>query len=167
MPTPPAGDIACAQSPMQSRPSRAQRRSRLICTVSSRIFDQSSSSAILSCRNGPSSTMSPCNAGRPRSLISSKPRSGAAGLPRLRLRCGYPRCNDQPSDALWNDETGLQVIAAINQEQQLPVPGKSKRLSRIAGAFRQAHQRTSIGAPKSRRSNSPRVRDRMPAIGCR
>ncbi len=37
IPTPPAGDIACAASPMHSRPGRCHRRSRLICTVSNLI----------------------------------------------------------------------------------------------------------------------------------
>jgi hypothetical protein len=38
MPTSPAGDMACAQSPMQSKPSRDQQRRRLIWTVSILIF---------------------------------------------------------------------------------------------------------------------------------
>jgi len=33
-PVPPIGDIACALSPMHSRPGRCHRRSRLVCTDS-------------------------------------------------------------------------------------------------------------------------------------
>ncbi len=55
IPTPPAGDMACAESPMQRSPSRHHWRRRLIWTVSSLIFGQSSSSATRSRRNGASS----------------------------------------------------------------------------------------------------------------
>src|SRR5207249_9885538 len=41
--------------------------------------------------------------------------------------------------ALWNHETGLKIIVAINQNQQLPVPKKTEQLLRIAVAFRNVH----------------------------
>ena len=50
------GDMACAESPMQSNPSRHQLRRRLIWTVSNLIFSQSSSSAMRSSQPPQSTT---------------------------------------------------------------------------------------------------------------
>jgi hypothetical protein len=52
------------------------------------------------------------------------------------LQCRQAALSDFLEAALWNDKAGLEVIAAIDQDQQLPVPEKAKRLRRIACAFR-------------------------------
>src|SRR5439155_22724107 len=41
--------------------------------------------------------------------------------------------------ALWNHETRLKIIIAINKNQELPVPEETQHLLRIARAFRNAH----------------------------
>ena len=52
MPTPPTGDMACAASPMHSRPGRYQVRSRSMLTVSSLTSSHDFSSSTRSARNG-------------------------------------------------------------------------------------------------------------------
>ena len=52
MPTPPIGDIACAASPINSRPGRCQRGMRSTATVSSLIWSQSFNSPRRSAKNG-------------------------------------------------------------------------------------------------------------------
>ena len=56
MPTPPIGDIACAASPMQSRPGRHHCRSRSTVTLSSLTSSQLFNSPTRSARNGDIST---------------------------------------------------------------------------------------------------------------
>jgi hypothetical protein len=48
MPTPRAGDVACAASPMHSRPGRYQRRSRSTLTLKKRTSSQASSASVVS-----------------------------------------------------------------------------------------------------------------------
>ena len=64
-PTPPIGDIACAASPMQSRPGRCQRSSRSTATVSSLTCSQSLSSSTRSANAGMSRATLRRNAGSP------------------------------------------------------------------------------------------------------
>jgi hypothetical protein len=76
MPTPPIGDIAWAESPMQSRPGRYQVLSRSMTTVRSLTSSQSRSSPTRSCRNGAMSTISARKGSRPFRRTSSKPPLG-------------------------------------------------------------------------------------------
>ena len=77
MPTPPIGDIACAASPMQSRPGRCQRREpvdrdrqQLDCSQSPELAD-----AVRECRHELRDAL-PRNAGRPARLTASMPPLG-------------------------------------------------------------------------------------------
>ena len=70
-PTPPTGDIACAASPMQSRPGRVQRFRRLIVTVKSLTSSQLFTSAMPDFRIGAMPTMASRKASSPRALTAS------------------------------------------------------------------------------------------------
>ena len=76
IPTPPTGDIACAASPMHSRPGRNQVSSRFTATVSSFTSSQDASSCTRSRRYGASRAISARNASRPRACTSSMPPLG-------------------------------------------------------------------------------------------
>ena len=57
----------------------------------------------------------------------------------LAMKSGESAFFGRLDPALWNHETGLKIIVAIKQNQQLPVAKKTEQLFRIAFAFRNTH----------------------------
>src|SRR5918911_1440233 len=133
MPTPPTGDIACAASPMQSRPLRYQRVSRFTCTVRSLTSSQAPISCMRLAANGISAPRCARNSASPRRLSSS-----IAPLAMTKAHCQYsPR---------------------FSITRMLP---RSKRAMVSAGsaALRETrNHNASMGAPRSTRGSSARSR---------
>src|SRR5579863_7437419 len=116
IPTPPAGDMAWAASPMQSKPGRYHWRRRLICTVRILIWSQS------------------CNS------FTRSPRNGA--IWRMSLKRIEATRLDCIIGALGNDEAGLKIVGTVDQDQCLSVvdiPQHVDRVVRLAADVEPQH----------------------------
>ena len=126
MPTPPTGDIACAASPMQSRPGRYHCRRRSTVTVSSLTSSQS--------RDSPTRSASERHDAR----------DARRGTPRVRAR------RISSIAALGDHVAALPVVAAVDHRRR-SARGRSGPWSRPGSSGRRdsRNHSTSIGAPRS------------------
>ncbi len=99
--------MACAASPMHSRPSRCQHRSRFSCTVRILIWSQ---------------------------LWTSSTRPSRKGAIRRRLWRNWssPALLISSNDPLGTTSPGLKVVRAVNQKQQPAIVELSEHLPRVA-----------------------------------
>ncbi len=127
MPTPPIGDMACAASPMQSRPGRYQRSSRSTATVSSFTSSQLRSSWTRSLEGG----------GERRHRVAERREPLGAQL---------------VDAALANDEGALPVIAAVEHHHDAASPRSGRG---FAGDRPDVATAGATARPSARRDRSP------------
>ena len=134
MPTPPTGDMACAASPMHSRPGRHQRRSR-------------------STAHGEQLHLAPSRRARRRD------RRGTARARTSSSRNAWQARAAAPLDRRPSDHVGaLPVVAAVQHDDEAARPKMPPRRSGIGRATRQAkpqhvHRRAEIVAPAALRAS--------------